>query len=188
MSEFRVLPVARWTAMIEQCNTDGVLCHVSTDEQHYLEKVNRQISKVINFLCSVYLYSVSQYVRIMYLILCIHVIYTWNCFIIVSMGVSNKKVSLRGSDLFIPMNVQKQVVHDGTKNGCSAVFPVRCRIHTAVPPDRNQPSPCNTYVVVCLNYNQSIVNMLIIRQRNYVIKKCEKNTLWFMKISSTNEK
>lgn len=149
VNEYRVLPVAQWTAMIAQCNTDDVLYHVSTDEQHYLEKkVNLGISKVIHFRHSLYLYSVSQLLSCMYLVQCIHmylfILYTWNCFIIVSMGVSNKKVSLRGSDLFIPMNVQKQVVHDGTENGCSAVFPVRCRVHTAVPTDRNQPFPCNT--------------------------------------------
>lgn len=65
VTEFRVLPVAQWTAEIEQCNTDGVLCRVSTDEQHYLEKVNMGMSQVINCLCSVPLYSVSQYVSIM---------------------------------------------------------------------------------------------------------------------------
>lgn len=65
VNEYRVLPVAQWTAMIAQCNTDDVLYHVSTDEQHYLEKkVNLGISKVIHFrhslIVSVFCFTISK--------------------------------------------------------------------------------------------------------------------------------
>lgn len=128
-SESSSLPVAQRRAVIGQYKTVVLLCHVSRGELHCLTKMQEPLTFHV-------VYFGGELIKF-YSTLCVNSLCTWSSFFVISMNVSNKEISLWSGDLVIFMNIQKQIACDGTENGGTTVFPIRCRVNPAVPTYRN---------------------------------------------------